>query len=259
MGDETHLAKWALGTLTLGAVLGPVSSVCAPPLCPRLRSIDPEVTPLWPKCQKSLSPPTAPFCRPCTPRPERPSGRLWVAQPGGGTWGGGPQTPAPAPLWHGPTDAQGGLEGGGGTWCQAAEAGGGGLLAPLATAPFPPPPAPRPGSEHPTAQLPAHPPRPRHQSTPGPSLALSFLPSSSLPSSRLFFSPLSLPTCHYSRNKKCGNNAGIDGGPLPAPSPRGACQHSFHPPRAGTAAKGALLINKRNQINQEHNRGICCT
>lgn len=92
-----------------------------------------------------------------------------------------------------------------------------------------------------------------------PLLPLSSLPSSSLPNSRLFFSPLSLPTCHYSRNKKRGDNAGIDGGPLPAPSPHGACQHSFHPPRAGSTAKGALLINKRNQINQEHNRGICCT
>lgn len=54
----------------------------------------------------------------------------------------------------------------------------------------PPPQAPQPGSIHPAAQLPAHPPRPRHQSTPGPLLPLSFWPSSSLPNSSLFFFPL---------------------------------------------------------------------
>lgn len=45
---------------------------------------------------------------------------------------------------HGPTAAPGGLEDGGGTWCQAAEAGMRGCMAPCATAPQ----APRPGSIH---------------------------------------------------------------------------------------------------------------
>lgn len=139
---------------------------------------------------------------------------------------------------------------------------GGGLMAPRSAAPFPLPPAPRPGSVHPTAQLPAHPPRPRHQSTPGPSLPLSFLPSSSLPNSRLFFLLSLFQHVITVETKSAGTMRALTAAPsraLPAPSPRGACQHSFHPPRAGTAAKGALLINKRNQINQEHNRGICCT
>lgn len=259
MGDETHLAKWALGTITLGAVLGPVSSVCAPPLCPRLRSIDPEVMPLSPKCQKSLSPLTAPFCRPCTPRPERPSGLLWVAQPGGGTWEAGPRL---RHLPHSGTAPQMPKEG----WRVVGGPGarrqrlGRGAAGPSRDHPLPPTartPAWLRAPDGPAAGTSAQAQTSIHTRA----LARSFFSALLFPPqlTSFFFSPLSLPTCHYSRNKKCGNNAGIDGGPLPAPSPRGACQHSFHPPRAGTAAKGALLINKRNQINQEHNRGICCT
>lgn len=75
-----------------------------------------------------------------------------------------------------------------GTWCQAPEAG---WEAEWSLAP-PPPQAAQPGSIHPAAQLPAHPPRPGHQSTPGPLLPLSFLPSSSHPNSSLFFFLLSL-------------------------------------------------------------------
>lgn len=92
------------------------------------------------------------------------------------------------PHSHSPTAAPEGLEDGGGTWCQAAEAWIGGWRAPCAATP--------PGIpawlHPPAAQLPAHPPKLRHQSTPGPSLPLSFLPSSSLPNSRLFFPLLSL-------------------------------------------------------------------
>lgn len=240
-GRGSHLAKLAFSCLS-GAVLGSLSQG--------------EDSPPFPKC---LPPPAPPFFRPWAPRPREAKtpalggtarlGRIKMQTPGPGT------CPALAQPHICPRRA-------GGWWGDLVPGGrgwGGRLDGPLHHRP--PPQAPQPGSIHQAAQLPAHPPRPRHQSTPGPLLPLSFLPSSSLPNSSLFFffSPLSLPTCHYSRNKKRGDNAGIDGSPLPAPSPRGACQHSFHPPRAGTAAKGAVLINKRNQINQEHNRGICCT
>lgn len=143
-----------------------------------------------------------------------------------------------------------------GTWCQAPEAG---WEAEWSLAPPPPPGSPAwlhpPGC--PAAGTSAQARTSIHTRALAPSFFSALLFPPQLES--FFFSPLSLPTCHYSRNKKRGDNAGIDGSPLPAPSPRGACQHSFHPPRAGTAAKGAMLINKRNQINQEHNRGICCT
>ena len=125
----------------------------------------------------------------------------------------------------------------------------------------PPPQASRPGSIHRLPSCPHIRPSPDINPHQGPRSLFLFCPPLPSPTRIFFFfsPPLSLPTCHYSRNKKCWDNAGIDEGPLAAPSPHGACQHSFHPPRAGTAAKGALLINKRNQINQEHNRGICCT
>lgn len=152
------------------------------------------------------------------------------------------QTPHPGtcPLWHSPTSAQEGwrMVGGPGARRQRLGWEAGWPLAP------PPPRAPQPGSVHPAAQLPAHPPRPRHQSTPGPLLPLSFLPSSSLPNSSLFFffSPLSLPTCHYSRNKKRGDNAGIDGSPLP---PR--CVPALFPPAQGWNRCQRSRANKQEE------------
>lgn len=173
--------------------------------------------------------------------PERRRGLPWVAQPGWGATRGRPQALAPAPLWHSPASAPGELEEGGGTWCQAAEAGVGDWMAPCTTTPAPPP--PRLPSLAPSTGCPAAGTSARAQtSIHTRALAPSFFSALLFPPQleAFFFppSPLSLPTCHYSRNKKRGDNAGIDGGPLAAPSPRGACQHSFHPPRAGTPAKG---------------------
>lgn len=95
---------------------------------------------------------------------------------------------------------------------------GGGLAGPLRC-----PPAPRPGSISPgrpaagtsaQAQTSIHT-RP---------LLCSFFSALLFPPQLVsfFFFPslsLSIPTCHYSRNKKRGDNAGIDGGPLPPPPP----------------------------------------
>lgn len=160
---------------------------------------------LFPKCHNHPTPPPFPFCGPWAPREAKWPSRARA-----------PRDADPRP-WHLPHSGTAPQLPQEGPRCQAAEAEVGGWMATRTAAPQ----APRPGSFHPAAQLPAHPPGPRHQSTPGPLLPLSFLPSSSLPNLSLFFfsSPLSLPTCHYSRNKKRGDNAGIDGSPLPPPPP----------------------------------------
>lgn len=222
------------------------------------------------KCQSNLSrpfslrkAPATSLCRPWTPRPreaQRPAlggtarpGHIGMQTPDLGTCPPRTAPQLPQEGWRmvgGPSARQQRLRWGAG-W------------------PLAPPPPPRhrslaPSTGRPAAGTSARAQTSIHTRALAPSFFSALLFPPQLVSFFFFFSPsssspLSLPTCHYSRNKKRGDNAGIDKGPLPAPSPHGACQHSFHPPRAGTAAKGALLINKRNQINQEHNRGICCT
>lgn len=54
--------------------------------------------PPFSKCPSSLALRSSSFCRLGTQRPERLSSPPWVAQPGRGTSGCGPQTLAPAPL-----------------------------------------------------------------------------------------------------------------------------------------------------------------
>lgn len=157
--------------------------------------------------------PFPPFCRPWTPRSREGK------QPAvGGTARQGHirmQTPDPgiSPTLAQPNSCS---RRAGGWWGDLVPGGwGGGLDGPLHHCP---PPCTAAWLCPPAAQLPAHPPRPRHQSTPGPLLPL-FSALLFPPHLVFFFSPLSLPTCHYSRNKKLGDNAGIDGSPLPLPAP----------------------------------------
>lgn len=250
------MPSWPSGTVTPPQT-GSLSQ-CESLLRPRLRNTHPELgghLPLFSKRPLGLALPSSSFCRLGTQRPERLSGLPWVAQPGRGMSGCGPQTLAPAPL----TQPHSCPRGVGGWWGDLVPGGRGldrGLEGPLCRHP-PRHPGLAPSTGRPAARTSAQAQTSIHTRALAPSFFSALLFPPQLTS---FFSPpLSLPTCHYSRNIKCRDNAGIDEGPLAAPSPHGACQHSFHPPRAGTAAKGALLINKRNQINQEHNRGICCT
>lgn len=133
---------------------------------------------LFPKCYNRPIPPPFPFCGPWAPREAKcpaEHGHLRMQTPDPGI------CPTLAQPHSRPRRGPGARQ-------QRLRWGAGWPLAPL------PPQAPRPGSFHPAAQLPAHPPGPRHQSTPGPLLPLSFLPSSSLPNLSLFFfsSPLAL-------------------------------------------------------------------
>lgn len=173
----------------------------------------------------------------------------WVVQPDRAAAGCRPQTLAPAPLGTVPQLPQPG----GGTWCQAAETVVGDWPAPRATPPTTPwhPSCPAAGTAA-EAQTSVH--------TPEPS-PCSFLSPVHISLSFSLFSPLSVSVSLFQHVNTVETKSAGTMRPLTAvvPSPRRACQHSFHPPRAGTAANGGLLINKRNQINQEHNRGICCT
>lgn len=126
---------------------------------------------LFPKCYNRPILPPFPFCGPWAPREAKcpaEHGHLGMQTPDPGICPTLAQ-PHSCPR-RGPSARQ-----------QRLRWGAGWPLAPL------PPQAPRPGSFHPAAQLPAHPPGPRHQSTPGSLLPLSFLPSSSLPNLSLFF------------------------------------------------------------------------
>lgn len=206
----SHLANLAFGRLS-GAVLGSRSQGESS-LCPRLRSTDPGLR----RTRHHF--PNA-FFRPWTPRPreaKRPAlggtarlGHIKMQTPAPGTCPALAQ-PHICPRWAG--GWWGDLVPGSRGW-------GGRLDGPLHHRP------PRLPSLAPSTRLPSC----RHI-RPGPDInphqgpCSLFLCCPPLPSpTRVFFffssSPLSLPTCHYSRNKKRGDNAGIDGSPLPPPPP----------------------------------------
>lgn len=133
-GRGSHLAKLASGRLS-GAALGSLSQGESS-RCPRLGSTDRGLGRTPHHCPDAFLPGT-PFFRPGTPRPREAEACLGWHSQAGAHQDADPRPPAPAPLWHSPTSAPGGLEGGGGTWCQAAEAGVGDWRAPCTTAPPP--------------------------------------------------------------------------------------------------------------------------
>lgn len=191
MGEETRLAELVLGTVFLGAVLGPASGVSVSPLCPGLRSIDPELGRTGHHRQNASRAFLAQYPHLADlghQDPERLSGLPWVAQPGRGTSAGGPQIPAPVPLWHSPQMPKEGWRVVGGPGARQQRPGGR-ADGPSRGHPLPPPTACTPAWLRAPNGLPSC----RHI-RPGPDinphqgpLPLSFLPSSSLPNSRLFF------------------------------------------------------------------------
>lgn len=146
MGEEATLPSWH-PAVSLGRCWA---------RCPR---VSPHAAPgsgaqtgAWgghPTIAQMPSSPGTSFFRPGTPRPREAEACLGWHSQAGAHQDADPRPPAPARLWHSPTSAPGGLEGGGGTWCQAAEAGVGDWRAPCTTAP------PRLPSLAPSTRLPS--------------------------------------------------------------------------------------------------------